>query len=158
MSRIFAEDMTWEITGRSAAAGRYRSARHFTEEVLRPFGARFHPETPFRPVDVRTVLADGHTVVVVRDGEGTTRAGTSYRNTYAWFLTLRNGPVVDGTAFYDSLAFDELWEAVPPDGADRPQARASTRHTTASASATGVMTSRSGRLREIALRATPRTR
>ncbi len=117
VSRIFAEDMTWEITGRSAAAGRYTSAQHFTDEVLRPFGARFRPETPFRPVDVRRVHADGDTVVVVWDGEGTTTAGTTYRNTYAWFLTLRDGLVVDGTAFYDSLAFDELWQGVSPDGA-----------------------------------------
>jgi ketosteroid isomerase-like protein len=117
VSRIFAEDMTWEITGRSAAAGRYASAQQFTDEVLRPFGARFAPETPFRPVDVRRVHADGDTVVVVWDGEGTTTAGTTYRNTYAWFLTLRDGLVVDGLAFYDTLAFDELWAAVRPDGA-----------------------------------------
>jgi ketosteroid isomerase-like protein len=118
-----ADHMTWEITGRSAAAGRYRSAQHFTDEVLRPFGARFAAETPFRPVDVRSVLADGDTVVVVWDGEGTTTAGTTYRNTYAWFLTLREGRVVDGTAFYDSLAIDELWERVSPDGAGSSSAQ-----------------------------------
>jgi len=116
VSQLFADQMTWEITGRSAVAGRYRSAQHFTDEVLRPFGARFGAGTPFRPVAVRSVLADGDTVVVVWDGEGTTTAGTTYRNTYAWFMTLRDGLVVDGTAFFDSLAFDELWRT-SPDGA-----------------------------------------
>jgi ketosteroid isomerase-like protein len=31
-------------------------------------------------------------------------------------MTLRDGKVVDGTAFYDSIAFDELWQNVSPDG------------------------------------------
>ena len=119
VSRLFAEDMTWEIVGRSASAGRYGSARQFTEEVLAPFGARFRPDAPFRPVHVRAVHADGDTVVVVWDGEGPTTAGTTYRNTCAWFLTLREGRVVDGTAFFDSIAFDELWEGVSPDAGGR---------------------------------------
>ena len=114
VSSIFAPQMTWEIAGRSIAAGRYGSTQHFSAEVLRPFGARFRADRPFRPVDVRAVCADGDRVVVLWDGEGTTTAGTTYRNTYAWFLTLRDGRVVDGTAFYDSIAFDELWESVPP--------------------------------------------
>ncbi len=114
MSRISATGMTWEIVGRSRAAGRYGSVQQFVGEVLRPFGARFDPEDPFRPVTVRGVHAVGDTVVVVRDGEGTTTAGTTYRNTYAWILRLRDGEVVDGTAFYDSVAFDELWDGVAP--------------------------------------------
>jgi ketosteroid isomerase-like protein len=116
VASIFADEMTWEIVGRSQAAGRYGSTRQFMDEVLHPFGARFSPDAPFRPVTVRGVYADGDTVVVLWDGEGTTTAGTTYRNTYAWFLTLRDGTVVDGTAFYDSIAFDELWESVPPVG------------------------------------------
>jgi ketosteroid isomerase-like protein len=116
VASIFADEMTWEIVGRSQAAGRYGSTRQFMDEVLHPFGARFSPDAPFRPVTIRGVYADGDTVVVLWDGEGTTTAGTTYRNTYAWFLTLRDGAVVDGTAFYDSIAFDELWESVPPVG------------------------------------------
>ena len=116
VSSIFADEMTWEIVGRSRAAGTYGSAQEFGDEVLHPFGARFRPDAPFRPVTIRGVYADGDTVIVSWDGEGTTTAGTTYRNTYAWFLTLRDGEVVDGTAFYDSIAFDELWDTVSPDG------------------------------------------
>jgi hypothetical protein len=114
VSAIFAEDMTWEITGRSRASRRYADRRAFVEQVLEPFGARFDPAAPFRPVDVRSVVADGDTVVVLWDGEGTTVAGTTYRNTYAWFLRFRDGLVVDGTALYDSISFDELWDGVAP--------------------------------------------
>jgi ketosteroid isomerase-like protein len=116
VSAIFADEMTWEIVGRSRAAGTYGSARQFSDEVLEPFGARFAADAPFRPVAVRGLYADGDTVVVLWDGEGTTTAGTTYRNTYAWFLTFGDGRVVHGTAFYDSIAFDELWDDVAPDG------------------------------------------
>ena len=113
VSDIFDPDMRWEIVGRSAAAGTYLSAQQFVAEVLQPFASRFSPDAPFRPVRVRSTHADGDTVVVVWDGEGTTRVGTTYANVYAWFLTMRDGLVVDATAFFDSIAFDELWHGVP---------------------------------------------
>lgn len=71
---------------------------------------------PFRPVNIRGIFADdaNSTVVVLWDGSGMTRNGTSYENTYAWFMTLRDGAVVDGTAFYDSISFNELWTEVSP--------------------------------------------
>jgi ketosteroid isomerase-like protein len=37
-----------------------------------------------------------------------------YVNTYSWFLELRDGRVVDASAFFDSIAFDELWTRVKP--------------------------------------------
>jgi ketosteroid isomerase-like protein len=113
---IFAPRMRWEIVGRSAASKTYDSTKQFVEEVLRPFGARFSTQAPFRPVNTRAIYADDEkdTVAVVWDGEGTTIAGTTYRNTYAWFMTLEDGKVVDGTAFYDTTAFNELWETVSP--------------------------------------------
>jgi uncharacterized protein len=116
VASIFADDMTWEITGRSAASGRYANTQQFLDECLHPFGARFSSSDPFRPVNIRAIYddEDKSTVVVLWDGQGTTTAGTTYRNTYAWFMTLRGGKVIDGTAFYDSIAFNELWESVTP--------------------------------------------
>ena len=115
VASIFADDMSWEITGRSAAAGKYASAREFEDQVLAPFGARFGADDPFRPIAIRAVYDDGEqgTVVVVWDGRGTTTAGTTYENTYAWIMRLADGKVVDGTAFYDSIAFNELRELAP---------------------------------------------
>ena len=116
VASIFAEDMTWEITGRSAASRKYANTQQFLDECLHPFGARFSSSDPFRPVNIRAIYddEDNSTVIVLWDGQGTTTAGTTYRNTYAWFMTLRGGQVIDGTAFYDSIAFNELWENVTP--------------------------------------------
>jgi uncharacterized protein len=113
---IFADDMTWEITGRSAASGKFSSTQQFMDDVLHPFGGRFSRDDPFRPVNIRAIYSDedSSTVIVLWDGRGTTTAGTIYENTYAWFLTLRDGKVIDGTAFYDSIAFNELWQDVTP--------------------------------------------
>ncbi|WP_106814802.1 nuclear transport factor 2 family protein [Microbacterium timonense] len=116
VSRIFAPDMTWEIVGRSAAAGRYASARQFVDEVLTPFGRRFGTDDPFRPVAIRGVYVDDDTdtVIVLWEGRGTTVDGTVYENTYAWVMRLADGLVVDAIAFFDSIAFDELWNTVTP--------------------------------------------
>jgi uncharacterized protein len=115
VTSIFAEDMTWEIVGHSAASREYASKQEFIDEVLAPFGARFSTEEPFHPVNIRGIFADdaSSTVIVLWDGSGMTRIGTTYENTYAWFMTLRDGALVDGTAFYDSISFNELWEKVP---------------------------------------------
>jgi uncharacterized protein len=115
VSSIFADTMTWEIVGHSAASRRYAGAADFIAEVLEPFGARFTADRPFRPVAIRQVVAEGDTVVVLWDGEGQTIDGTTYRNTYAWFMTLDDaGVIVDGTAFYDSISFNDLWANVVP--------------------------------------------
>jgi hypothetical protein len=56
---------------------------------------------------------EGNSVIVIWDGAGTTVVGTTYENAYAWIMTLINGQVVDGTAFNDSISFNELWKVDP---------------------------------------------
>jgi ketosteroid isomerase-like protein len=60
------------------------------------------------------VYADGDTVIVLWDGRGTANDGKHYENSYAWFMKMRDGKVIDGTAFYDSISFNELWSRVQP--------------------------------------------
>jgi ketosteroid isomerase-like protein len=42
--------------------------------------------------------------------------GPPYDNTYTWYLRLLDGAVVEAIAFFDDLAFNELWERVHPTG------------------------------------------
>ena len=58
-------------------------------------------------------LSEGDQVVVFFDAEGVARDQIPYRNTYAWFLTLYAGQIVRASAFFDSIAFNDLWERVP---------------------------------------------
>jgi threonine dehydrogenase-like Zn-dependent dehydrogenase len=54
--------------------------------------------------------ATGHN----EDASGTTRDDKPYRNTYAWFLDMRDSKVVKAFAFFDSVVFNEFWQRVKP--------------------------------------------
>jgi uncharacterized protein len=112
---VFAPDMVWRIEGHSLASGEYATRQQFIDQVLTPFGARFASGERFRPVAVRSVHADGDSVIVLWDGRGVANDGRPYENTYAWFMRMRDGKVVDGTAFYDSISFNDLWSRVAPE-------------------------------------------
>lgn len=111
---LLAPDLTWEIAGRSLVAGRYTSRQQFVDDVLAPFGARFAAGERFRPTHIRSSLADDDTVLIVWDGRGIANDGIAYENTYAWVMRLADGLVIDATAFFDSIAFDDLWTRVAP--------------------------------------------
>ena len=63
---------------------------------------------------IRSVLADGDTVAVVWDGRCVANDGVGYENSYARIMQMRNGKVVNGTAFYDSISFNALWTRIHP--------------------------------------------
>jgi uncharacterized protein len=111
---VFAPDMVWRIEGHSAASKEYTSRQQFVDEVLASFAARFTVSEPFRPATIRGIYADDDTVIVVWDGRGTANDGQPYENSYAWIMKLADGKVVDGTAFYDSISFNDLWARVRP--------------------------------------------
>ena len=111
---IFDPDLVWRIEGHSLASREYTSSQEFIDEVLAPFGARFAAGERFRPSHVRSIHADGDTVTVVWDGRGVANDGQLYENSYAWIMRLRDGMVVDGTAFYDSISFNDLWTRIQP--------------------------------------------
>ena len=108
---LLADDARWTIVGRSAAAKTYESREAFMREVIRPFNARM--KAPLTP-SIRRVYADGDTVIVFFDARGTARDGQAYVNTYAWFLELLDGRIVEASAFFDTLEFNELWARVVP--------------------------------------------
>ena len=115
ITEVFAPDMVWRIEGHSLVSKEYGDKQQFIDEVLTPFGERFSTSDPFRPITIRSVHADGDTVIVLWDGRGIANDGQPYVNSYAWFLTMRDGRVVDGTAFYDSISFNDLWTRVQPE-------------------------------------------
>jgi ketosteroid isomerase-like protein len=111
---VFAPEMVWRIEGHSVASREYANSQQFVDEVMAPFGARFASGERFRPERIRSVHADGDTVIVVWDGRGVANDGRPYENSYAWVMRMRDGKVIDGTAFYDSISFNDLWSRVEP--------------------------------------------
>jgi ketosteroid isomerase-like protein len=101
------DKVKWTITGNSAAAKTYGSRDAFINEVIKPFNARM--SVGLKPT-IRNIYAEGDTVIVFFDAAGTAKNGKPYKNTYAWFLDLEGGRIVKASAFFDSIAFDELWK------------------------------------------------
>lgn len=112
---LLADDARWTITGNSLAAKTYPTKEAFMSEVIRPFNARMRER--LIPT-VHRYYAEGDTVVIHFDAAGVARDGVPYRNTYAWILRLENGRIVEAHAWFDSIAFDELWTRVTPAAAN----------------------------------------
>jgi ketosteroid isomerase-like protein len=108
----WATDLVWRIEGRSIASTEYVGKHAYLEEFARPFGARFQPSHRFRPTNIRAEHADGNTVIVLWDGRGIAFDGKPYENTYAFFMQIRDGKVVDVAALTDSISLNELLERV----------------------------------------------
>lgn len=115
LAALLSDDIEWTIAGRSLAAGTTHGRAELMTKILAPFGARFaHSADPFRPRRINGVYADGDTVVAWFDGAGTANDGKPYANSYVWLLSMQHGKVVRATAFFDSIAFDDLWRRVRP--------------------------------------------
>lgn len=108
---LLAENVTWTITGNSLASRTYDSRETFIGEVIRPFNGRM--SVGLKPT-IRRMYADGDTVIVFFDASGVAKDGAPYANTYAWFLQLRDGRITQAAAFFDSIAFNDLWSRVKP--------------------------------------------
>lgn len=107
---LLADDVNWTITGNSLASKSYSSKAAFIGEVIRPFNARM--SVGLRPT-IRNIYSEGDTVIVFFDASGTAKDGKPYANTYAWFLDLNEGKIVRASAFFDSIAFNDLWTRLP---------------------------------------------
>lgn len=112
---LLSDDVEWTIAGNSAAAGTTRGRQELMTKVLGPFGARFSQSADrFKPRVIHGVYADGDTVVAHFLGVGTTNNGRPYENSYVWLLSMRDGKIARATAFFDGIAFNELWQQTPP--------------------------------------------
>jgi ketosteroid isomerase-like protein len=108
---LLAPDATWTITGHSLVAKKYATRDEFLDTVIKPFNARM--SKPLVPT-IRNLYSDGDTVIALFDAEATALDGKPYRNTYAWFMQMREGRIVTVTAFFDALEFNDLWRRVAP--------------------------------------------
>ena len=108
---ILSPDVRWTILGEGPSAVTYTSKADFLAGAVAPFAARL--SVPLRPT-VQRIHADGDQVVALWDGRATTRDGRPYRNTYAWFFTMRGGKAVEVKALLNLAAYDEVLRRVAP--------------------------------------------
>jgi uncharacterized protein GlcG (DUF336 family)/ketosteroid isomerase-like protein len=112
---LLADEVRWTIAGNSVASRLYPSKEAFLDEVIRPFNARMR--SPLVPT-VHRLYADGDSVVAHFDARGVARDGVPYLNSYAWILRMAGGKIIEATAFFDAIAFDDFWARVSPEIAE----------------------------------------
>lgn len=105
------DNVTWTIVGHSDASRAYPDKEAFMSQVIRPFNARMGQG--LKPA-IRQITTDGDKVIIFFDAAGMAKDGKPYQNTYAWFWEMREGRVVRAHAFFDSIAFNDLWRRVQP--------------------------------------------
>jgi ketosteroid isomerase-like protein len=103
---LLAQDATWTIVGTSPVSRTFESRQEFLDAVIDPFNARL--ATPLIPT-LRALYADGDTVIAFFDATATARDGKPYANTYTWYLRMREGAIVEATAFFDTIEFTDFW-------------------------------------------------
>lgn len=108
---LLADDASWTIEGNSVASKTYPTKEDFLRDVIRPFNARM--SVGIKP-DVRSITAEADRVVILFDARGTATDGAPYVNSYAWFFRMKAGRVVEANAFFDAVAFNDLWARVTP--------------------------------------------
>jgi ketosteroid isomerase-like protein len=52
---------------------------------------------------ISRIIAEGNNVVVEAEGNAPTAGNKTYHNKYVWVLTIRNGKVVEGREFMDTM-------------------------------------------------------
>jgi hypothetical protein len=108
---LLAANARWTITGNSRAARTYTSKADFIGAVIGPFNARMRDR--LIPT-VHRLYAQDDTVIAHFDARGVARDGVPYVNSYAWILRMADGRIVEAHAFFDAIAFDDLWSRVSP--------------------------------------------
>jgi ketosteroid isomerase-like protein len=108
---LLASDAKWTIVGNSPVSRTFTSRQEFLDVVIAPFNVRLSGRLV---PTVRGVYADGDMVIVLFDGEGTARDGKPYKNTYSWYLRMQDGKIIDVTAFFDTVEFNDFWTRIKP--------------------------------------------
>lgn len=108
---LLAEDAKWTIVGNSPVSRTYDSRKELMDVVITPFNARL--STRLVPA-VRGIYADGDMVIALFDAEATARDGKPYKNTYSWYMQMREGKIVNVVAFFDTIEFTGFWTRINP--------------------------------------------
>jgi ketosteroid isomerase-like protein len=109
---LLVPDAEWTIVGNSPVSRTYTSRQEFLDVVINPFNARLSGRLV--PA-VRALYADGDTVIALFDAEGTARDGKPYKNTYTWYMQMRDGRIVNVIAFFDTIEFTDFWTRITPE-------------------------------------------
>jgi ketosteroid isomerase-like protein len=106
---LLAPDAKWTIVGNAPVSRTYTSRQEFMDFVIVPFNARL--SSRLIPT-LRGIYADGDMVIALFDAEAMARDGKPYRNTYTWYMRMREGRITEVVAFFDTIEFADFWSRI----------------------------------------------
>ena len=104
---LLADDATWTIPGSTFGAGQWRGRQSYIDAAVTPLFEKL--AAPTQP-ELIALWAVGDKVIVRWRQNTPLKTGGTYRNEYAWFLTMQQGRVTAVTAFLDLAAYAAVVE------------------------------------------------
>jgi ketosteroid isomerase-like protein len=99
---LHAEDVIFNLAGRTPVSGRFIGRAKCIEAVLKPVAKSLQPGKFKFAKKWRIMAADENRVVAIMQGGGTTKNDCSYEQTYCQIFTLSNGKILEVHEFFDT--------------------------------------------------------
>jgi len=96
---LFAEDVTFRVTGTTRWSGTYRGKASLVNDLLRPVSRCLRGN--FKATLVRVVFEDDVLVLETKGEGNTAKNGKPYNNEYCWVCRVKNGKLTDVTEYAD---------------------------------------------------------
>ena len=107
---LLTADMQWTINGSTPLSKTYTSKQQFLDEVIDPLN---HILSKKIVPSVRGLYADGDVVIALIDGKATASDGQPYNMSYAWFMKMKEGKIIQVDAFLDGIKFADVMKRIP---------------------------------------------
>ncbi|MET0463930.1 MAG: nuclear transport factor 2 family protein [Chitinophagaceae bacterium] len=107
---LLVDDMQWQITGSTSLSKTYNGKKPFIDEVITPLNQRLSQKIV--PA-VRYLFAEDDWVIALWDGVATAADGQPYNMSYAWFMQMKNGRIINVVAFLDGIRFNDILKRIP---------------------------------------------
>jgi len=103
---LLTDTATWTVMGSCPISGTYVGRQRLVEDALTPLREKLagHP-TP----RVINIIAEGDTIVIQWTGQGTTKTGQPYNNSYCYVVQMENGKITRGTSYLDTDLVRSIW-------------------------------------------------
>ena len=103
---LLTDTATWTVMGSCPISGTYVGRQRLVEDALTPLREKLagHP-TP----RVINIIAEGDTLVIQWTGQGTTKTGQPYNNSYCYVVQMDKGKITRGTAYLDTDLVRSIW-------------------------------------------------
>ena len=101
-----ADDVKYTLQGRTKFSGTMNGKNEVMTKLLGPLGAALEGGITLTPYNF---IADGEYVVMLANGNATTKGGKSYNNSYCHVFKVVGGKVKEINEFLDTALVDEAF-------------------------------------------------